>query len=111
MHRVSRDILESYGKPIREVALELNERLTGMTVYSDGWVVDHPWMITLFHKAALPMAFSVSALEMILTEQQMDIWSATRDDVERELGLSRHRASHDAKMIQETFLRSQAATV
>ena len=32
VHRVSRDILETYGKPMRDVAMFLNEILEGNTI-------------------------------------------------------------------------------
>jgi len=74
VHQVSREILEAYGKPIHEVADQLNDMLAGLTLYSDGWVVDKPWLTTLFHAAGRPMKFSVSPLKMILSEKQMATW-------------------------------------
>jgi hypothetical protein len=106
VHRVSRDILETYGKPMEEVAAVLNLLLEGKTVYTDGWVVDKPWLTTLFHAAGIPMKFQVSSLEMILSESQMAAWHETKDRVVEEKQLSRHRASYDAVIIQETYQRT-----
>lgn len=106
VHRVPRDILETYGKPMVEVAEELNRLLEGKTVYTDGWVVDKPWLTTLFHEAGVPMSFTISALEMILSEAQMAAWHDTKDKVIDELDLKRHRASFDAVIIQETYKRT-----
>jgi hypothetical protein len=106
VHRVSRDILETYGKPLHEVAQFLNEILHGKTVYTDGWVVDKPWLTTLFHAAGVAMAFNVSSLEMILSEAQMAAWHETKDKVIVDLELKRHRASYDALIIQETYKRT-----
>ncbi len=103
IHRVPRDILETYGKPISDVTEKLNELLDGMTLYSDGWVVDKPWLTTLFHVAGKPMTFNVSPLEMILSEEQMAIWHETKDQIIIEMNLARHRASYDAWIIQQTF--------
>jgi len=111
IHRVSRDILETYGRPMHEVAQELNDRLEGQTLYTDGWVVDKPWLIKLFHAAGVTMKFEVSPLEMILSESQMEIWHETKDRVIAELGLARHRASYDAWIIQETYNQTQSAPV
>lgn len=108
VHRVSRDLLKRVGKPIQEVADWLNERLEGMTLYSDGWAFDKPWLITLFHAAGRQMKFTVSPLEAILSEQQMDIWYETKDKVTQEFDITRHRASNDAWIIQETFRQTQA---
>jgi hypothetical protein len=106
VHKVTRDTLKTYGKPIQEVADQLNEMLAGMTLYSDGWVVDKPWLTTLFHAAGRPMKFSVSPLEMILSEKQMAAWHETKDKVSIEMNLARHRASNDAWIIQETFRKT-----
>ncbi|MFP4420828.1 MAG: hypothetical protein ACLFRG_09835 [Desulfococcaceae bacterium] len=106
VHRVARDILETYGKPIGVVTERLNELLNGTTLYTDGWVVDKPWLTTLFHVARKPMKFSVSPLEMILSERQMEIWHATKDKVVAEMNLVRHRASYDAWIIQQTYKKT-----
>ena len=107
VHRVSRDILETYGRPLRDVALFLNEILAGRTVYTDGWVVDKPWLTTLFHAAGVSMDFSVSPLEMILSPDQMAVWHETKDRVIEDMELTRHRASFDALIIQETYRRTR----
>jgi len=109
VHRISRDMLETYGKPMRDVAERMNELLAGRTLYTDGWVVDKPWLTTLFHAAGVSMKFHVSPLEQILSEEQMARWHATKERVLEENGLARHRASYDAWVIQETYRRSAAA--
>ena len=108
IHRIPRDVLEAYGKPGRAVAETLNELLASRTVYSDGWVVDKPWLATLFHAARTPMQFHVSPLELILSESQMACWHREKDAVVASLDLSRHRASHDAWIIQETYRRTRS---
>ena len=111
VHGVRRDILEAHGKPAIQVALLLNELLGNTTVYSDGWVVDQPWLIELFRQAAVAQRFSMSPLEMILSERQMAIWHEVKRRVVTELALTRHRASFDALIIQETYLRTRQAKV
>lgn len=106
IHGISRDELFTYGKPVAEVARHLNELLAGKTLYTDGWVVDKPWLVTLFYAASCNMHFSVSPLEMILSEQQMSIWHPTKDQIVQEFGLVRHRASNDAWIIQATYDRT-----
>jgi hypothetical protein len=106
VHRISRDILETYGTPIEEVADKLNELLGGKTLYSDGWVVDKPWLTTLFHAAGRQMHFTVSPLELILSEQQMARWHKTKDRLIEKMKLTRHRASYDAWLIQETYCQT-----
>ncbi len=106
VHHIERSILEVYGKQPKEVATQLNELLAGKTVYTDGWVVDKPWITTLFYEAGINLKFDVSALEMILSEIQMEHWHKTKDQVIKDLDLSRHRASYDAWIIQETYKRT-----
>ena len=107
VHNVSREILEQHGKPMAMVAEELNGLLQDQTVYTDGWVVDKPWLDRLFFASRIDPMFSISALEMILTEAQMDAWHACKDRVIEDLNLQRHRASYDALIVQETWARTR----
>ncbi|WP_210396268.1 hypothetical protein [Motiliproteus sediminis] len=111
VHGISRQTLLDHGHPVRQVAARINRRLKGCTVYSDGWVVDKPWLITLFAAAGMAPQFAISALEMILSEAQMEIWHRVKADITRELAVTRHRASHDALIVQQTYLRTRAMTV
>jgi hypothetical protein len=106
VHQITRDNLDNNGRPLREVTSELNELLYGITVYTDGWVVDKPWLSTLFYAAHCPMKFYVSPLELILSEYQMEVWYTTKRHVIEETDIPRHRASHDAWVIQETYKRT-----
>ena len=110
LHGVSRSVLAQYGKPAREVAARLNELLGPRTAYTDGWVVDKPWLNRLYFEAGLECTYSLSSLEMILSEPQMEIWHATKNALLRELGDRRHRASFDAYVVQETWERTCNAT-
>lgn len=106
VHHIDRNVLEVYGRSPRKVAAQLNEILKGKTVYSDGWVVDKPWITTLFYEAGIEQEFEVSSLEMILSEEQMECWHQTKEEVIQDLDLQRHRASNDASIIQETYIRT-----
>lgn len=103
VHHITQKVLRVCGKPVTEVAKILNKRLEGKTLYSDGWVVDKPWISKLFYAAGIDMAFEVSPIERILSEKQMNIWHNTKDRVLMESQLTRHRASNDAWVIQETY--------
>jgi len=107
VHKVSRENLHTHGKPLQDVASKLNRLLSGKTLYSDGWVVDKPWLITLFERADLMMDFTISPLEIILTEQQMTLWHQTKDRITLASNLQRHRASNDAWIIQETYRQTK----
>lgn len=107
VHGISREILLAHGRPITEVAVTLNARLAGRVLYSDGWVVDRPWLTMLFHEARVPMTFELRPLEAILSESRMAVWDEAKRAVVAELAVARHRASHDAWIAQETFLRAR----
>ncbi|MCP4117595.1 MAG: hypothetical protein GY737_19800 [Desulfobacteraceae bacterium] len=110
IHCVPRKSLLINGSPIAQVANDLNRLLKDKTIYSDGWVVDKPWLTTLFYAARIHQRFSISPIELILSEDQMAIWDDTKARVTRELALKRHRASADALIIQETYVRTRAKT-
>lgn len=107
LHGISRSLLQHKGKDIKQVCTELNQLLADQTAYSDGWVVDYPWLIKLFHSAGMQMSFRLSSLEMILNEGQMSIWHHTKDRLLALANESRHRASNDAALIQNTFVTTQ----
>lgn len=111
IHGISREMLFSYGSSGVEVCLKLNEFLRGETVYSDGWVVDYPWLIRLFEASAIEMEFRLSDIDYILNEQQMINWQSVKQSIIAERGAKRHRASFDAEIVQQTFVQSRSIEV
>ncbi len=109
-HGITRSILATHGAPMVKVALDLNCLLSGGTVYTDGWAVDKPWITRLFAEAGVRQAFKVSSLERLLTEPQMEIWHTTKKQVIESLDQTRHRASVDAFIVQETFIGTKVKT-
>lgn len=107
LHGISRAMLASHGRAPRVVAEDLNELLGHGIFYSDGWVVDSPWLSRLFFSAGMAMEFSLSPLELILDELQMVSWHATKTAVLAEHQDRRHRASFDAFVMQETYWRTR----
>ena len=107
VHHITRERLQEHGKPLTRVAKDLNRILAGTTVYTDGWSVDKPWITRLFIDAGISKAFFVSPLERILTESQMAHWHDTKKEIIATLHLNRHRASTDAFIVQETFVRTR----
>lgn len=107
VHGLTREVLFSTGKSVEEVAETFNTLLTGKTAYSDGWVVDKPWVSLLYHTARVPMMFSVSPIEQIMSEAQFEIWDDAKSEVIKDLQANRHRASQDAWIIQQTYSRTQ----
>jgi len=106
VHGIPKETLLKFGKPVQEVAYQLNDLLGGMTLYSDGWVVDKPWLDKLFRAASVKMAFELRALEVVLKEKQMEAWHETKDRILNSQENQRHRASYDAWLIQQTYIET-----
>lgn len=103
VHGVSRSKLLECGQDLKTVAERLNRQLAGTTVYSDAWGQDYAWLSLLFEEAGLTMEFRIESLSALLSEAQKVVWHATRARVEQMLGLQRHRASSDARILQMTY--------
>lgn len=108
VHNISREMLARHGSHAHQVATELNAMLSGKTVYSDGWVVDKPWLIRLFEAAGVDMQFQLSPIEVIMTEPQILLWDETKARLTRKANIPRHRASNDAWLVQETYRHTLA---
>ena len=106
VHGISRELLQERGKPVRQVCTELNRFLGAITAYSDAWTHDSPWLNRLFYAARIQPLFHLSPIEMIASEAQLLLWDQTKRQLTKELGLRRHRASLDAHLIQQTYLRT-----
>lgn len=104
LHNISHDTLLEFGEDAHQVCTQLNDFCDGQRLYSDGWVVDYPWLIKLYSAVGMRMSFTVSPLELILSESQMDNWQATRQRIWKQTSGARHRASHDAQVIQQVYL-------
>lgn len=108
LHGLTRERIIAKGTPPEEVCQRLNTLFKGKTLYTDGWTVDYPWIRSLFQAGREEPGFSVSALEMILKEEDLQQWDNTKAMIRKKIGAGRHRASWDARVIQETFLALQA---
>ncbi len=108
-HGISREILANHGKSPYQVADSLNELLAGQTLYSDAWGYDNTWIALLFDAAELPQTFKVAQLQGLFQEAHYDLWNPAYTRLQQELGISRHRASSDAYLIQQTFIQTSLA--
>ncbi len=106
LHGISRSVIARYGTAIDEAARRLNQWLAGETVYSDAWGNDSSWLALLFEYAGLSQHFKLQSLRHLLSEAQVAAWHPTRAAVEAELAFSRHRASNDARVLQQTYCRT-----
>ena len=105
VHGIPRSLLLEKGLPPVEVAVSLNRLLSGQTVYSDAWGHDLSWLGKLFDVGEQPQLFRLEGLRYLLSEAQAALWHPTKARVLEELRLHRHRASSDARVLQETFRR------
>lgn len=106
VHGIERDALVTYGRSVEEVAWRLNQLLRDRTVYSDAWSFDMSWLGKLFDAAHLPQSFRIAPLRELMAEDQVQRWEPTKRKVIDELALRRHRASGDARILQQTYLRT-----
>lgn len=106
LHGIGREVLLEHGSPVRVVAEQLNEWLSGETVYSDAWGNDSSWLALLFDAAGIPQRFKLESLRALLSEQQVSRWHETKEKVAGEIDSPRHRASHDARIIQQTYQKT-----
>lgn len=108
LHGLSQQQLFSAGKSIKCVATTFNAFINGLTVYTDAWVVDGPWINHLFYSAGVTPRFKVSSIEHIMSEAQFEIWDEAKTELANELDGTRHRASQDAWLIQQTYAKTRA---
>lgn len=105
LHGISREQLEMEGLSVSEVARAMNEQLYGKTLYSDAWSFDSSWIGRLFEEAGLVQRFRIDTINKLLTPSQMECWHSTKENLWQTMGMHRHRAANDVKVLQETFLR------
>lgn len=104
-HRIPREALLRLGRPAAEVAQRLNADLAGRTVYCDGWAHDYTWLAALFEAAGAAPGFRLESVAALLDDARLPQLAAARDAVRAELGLTRHRASSDARVLQLALAR------
>lgn len=105
IHGIARSLLFSHGRSARQVAMDLNGRLAGSSVYTDSWYHDFNWMHRLFDAAEQVPRFALKDLLSLLDDSQAARWDTLKAQVLAELQLERHRASHDARILQVTYQR------
>lgn len=103
VHGISRDLLLEKGMDLRLVAMKLNDLLLGSRVYTDAWSYDLSWLGKLYYQADVTQLYTLESLRKLLSEGQSDLWHQTKERVMREHNLKRHRASSDARIIQQTL--------
>jgi hypothetical protein len=103
VHHITREQLMHHGRTPKDVAEVLNERLRGTTVYSDAWAHDYTWLGRLYESAQRSPSFKLENLRALLSESEAARWHEVKKKVSQALGLQRHRASADARVLQQTL--------
>ncbi|MFN3886594.1 MAG: hypothetical protein ACK4MG_06500 [Aquabacterium sp.] len=103
MHGITREQLWCHGRSPATVCDTLNQRLRGLTIYSDAWAHDYTWLGRLFDVADRVPAFKLENLRALLTEADAARWHEVKSQVAARMGLARHRASADARLLQQTL--------
>lgn len=104
-HHIERESLLRLGRPAGDVARRLNADLAGRTVYCDGWAHDYAWLATLFEAAGSAPAFRLESVAALLDDARLARLPDTQQAARAELGVSRHRASSDARVLQIALAR------
>ncbi|ACE84299.1 PolC-type DNA polymerase III domain-containing protein [Cellvibrio japonicus] len=107
IHGIARELALNSGKPARQVCAELNQFLGAITCYSDAWTHDSPWLTRLFFAGRTNPSFHLSPIELIASEDQLLCWDETKQRLQQQLAIRRHRASGDAYLIQQTYLATR----
>jgi hypothetical protein len=108
VHGLTRDLIERHGRNPHEVATALNEQLTGRVVYCDGWGHDYPWLAKLFAAARLQPRFRLEHLHRLLDDTDAPRFAQIKQTLATEQGRLRHRASTDARVLQNAWCQTMA---
>jgi hypothetical protein len=103
LHGICRDQLETSGRTAKEVAAHLNQWLKGMVIYTDAWAHDYTWLNKIFEAASVSPQFKLENLRALLTDDEAQRWHDIKLGVAKNLALTRHRASSDARILQMTI--------
>jgi hypothetical protein len=105
LHGIAREKLVLFGRPVASVARLLNTDLAGRIVYCDGWAHDYTWLGVLFEEAGIQPTFKLQTVASLFDERVLSHLGAARAEAMTELGLQRHRASNDARVLQRALSR------
>jgi hypothetical protein len=108
VHGIARTSLLQHGRPVQEVARQLNDHLAGRTVYCDGWAHDYAWLNLLFDAAGQQPRFKLESVNHLLDDARLARLDAQRQQAFAALGIARHRASSDARALQWALQRLAA---
>lgn len=103
LHGITVTMLQRHGRPAAQVARMLNDQLGGQVVYSDAWAHDYPWLARLFDAAQLSPAFRLESVAQLVEVDLLPELTRAQGEALARLGLTRHRASNDARALQKAL--------
>lgn len=104
VHNIEKDFIIAEGRPLVEVAKELNDFLGKEDVFVDS-CYDIYWLNLLFEFAEIKRTFHMFVLSKVLPEDFIIHWNLMFSIVAKESSLKLHDALNDAILIQRTFIR------
>ena len=105
VHGISQALLQQHGRDVATVAQMLNDTLQGQVVYCDGWAHDYPWLGALFDAAGRVPRFRLESAAQLLDADGLPELPQAQREAMVAMGLTRHRASNDARALQQALLR------
>jgi hypothetical protein len=106
VHGIARGLLLRHGRSPTAVAQMLNDDLSGQVVYCDGWGHDYPWLALLFDAAGVLPRFRLEAVRVLLDEAGLARLQTAHAALRSAQGHGRHRASSDARALQNALQRA-----
>lgn len=106
LHGITREALLQHGRTADVVCRKLNEDLAGRTVYCDGWAHDYPWLARLYDAADMHPSFRLESVLCLLDDPARSRLDAVLQDLRTTQ--RRHRASGDARVLQQALARAIA---
>lgn len=103
LHGITRDTLVRHGREAGLVARQLNDALGGSTVYCDAWAHDFPWLARLYDQAGLSPTFRLESAARLLDDAGLQALPHLQRQALSAMGLARHRASNDARALQQAL--------
>jgi hypothetical protein len=103
VHCITRATLLERGRAPLTVARTLNAALAGRTVYCDAWAHDYAWLALLYEAAETTPSFRLESVHRLLDDDlRAALVPALQQERERDGG-QRHRASRDARVLQQAL--------
>lgn len=103
VHHIARPTLLEHGRTPAAVARALNEALAGRTVYCDAWAHDYAWLALLYEAAETTPAFHLESVHRLLDDGLRAALEPALQQARDGDGGQRHRASHDARVLQRAL--------